>query len=219
MTTKLQADSIELRYGDRKILTSISLEIESGKIVGLLGKNGTGKTSMLEIIYGVRNAQYAVVRVDGNYVKYAYKKKGLVKYLPQKNFIPSGVTVQEALDWYDVDEQLWMRYFPEIGDWKASKFGQLSGGQRRLVETLLVVACPDTFVMLDEPFSNVMPIYVEKLKELLKELKARKGILITDHYYRDVLDLADSVYLLTTAGSLRLLSDPEQELKDYNYIR
>lgn len=219
MTTKLQADSIELRYGDRKILTSISLEIEAGKIVGLLGKNGTGKTSMLEIIYGIRQAQYAVVRVDGKYVKYAYKQKGLVKYLPQKSFIPSGVTVQEAMHWYKVDEQLWMHLFPELGDWKPSKFGHLSGGQRRLVETLLVVACPDTFVMLDEPFSNVMPVHVEKLKVLLKELKARKGILITDHYYLDVLDLADSVYLLTTTGSLRLLSDPEQELKDYNYIR
>jgi lipopolysaccharide export system ATP-binding protein len=219
MTSKLQADSIELRYGDRRILTSISLEIESGKIVGLLGKNGSGKTSMLEIIYGIRKAQYVVVRADGNYVKHAYKQKGLMKYLPQKNFIPSGVTVQEALDWYKVDEQLWGRYFPEVGDWKSSKFGQLSGGQRRLVETLLIVACPDTFIMLDEPFSNVMPLYVEKLKQLLKELKNRKGILITDHYYRDVLDLADSVYLLTTDGTLRLLSDPQKQLREYNYIR
>lgn len=219
MTTKLQADSLELRYGDRKILTSISLEIETGKIVGLLGKNGTGKTSMLEVIYGIRKAQYLVVRVDGNYIKTPYREKGLIKYLPQKNFIPSGVKVKEALDWYKVDEQLWRRYFPEVADWLESKIGQLSGGQQRLVATLLVVAGPDAFVMLDEPFSNVMPLHVESLKRLLLEVKSKKGILITDHYYRDVLDLADSVYLLNTNGSLLLLADPEQQLKDYNYIR
>lgn len=219
MTIKLQADSIELRYGDRKILSSISLEIEYGKIAGLLGKNGTGKTSMLEVIYGIRKAQYSVVRVDGNYVKAPYKQKGLIKYLPQKNFVPSGVKVKEAFDWYNVDEQLWRRYFPEVSDWLESKIGHLSGGQQRLVATLLVVAGSDDFVMLDEPFSNVMPLHVESLKRLLLEVKSKKGILITDHYYRDVLDLADSVYLLNTNGSLLSLADPEQQLRDYNYIR
>lgn len=174
---------------------------------------------MLEIIYGVRKAQYSVVRADGNYVKTAFNKKGLIKYLPQKSFIPSGVTVQQALGWYTIEEQLWNRYFPEVADWLGSKFGHLSGGQRRLIETLLVVGSPDTFAMLDEPFSNLTPVYVENLKALLKESKAKKGILITDHYYRDVLDLSDTVYLLNTNGSLILLTDPEKQLKDYNYIR
>jgi ABC-type multidrug transport system ATPase subunit len=216
--TKLEADGIWLEYGHHKILQNIYLRVDVGTIVGLLGRNGSGKSSLLDIIYGIRPAQNSSVRIDGRYVGKLYRHRHFLTYLPQKPFVPNQLRVNEVFRLYECNLAEASEYFPELDELLSYRFKQLSGGQKRLLETILVMSSPAPFLSLDEPFSNVMPLHIDTLKRWLTALKSRKGILLTDHYYQDVLSISDSVYLLNMGGRTILLQQPLQQLKDLGYI-
>ncbi|WP_035333184.1 ATP-binding cassette domain-containing protein [Dyadobacter crusticola] len=214
----LEADSILLEYGGRKILQNIYLKIEKGEIVGLLGRNGSGKSSLLQVIYGTRPAQNCSVRIDKTYVSKLYQQTNVAAYLPQRQFVPGYLKVSEALRLYKVPVEEAVSYFPELESILSQQLDQLSGGQQRLIETIMVISCPAPFIMLDEPFSNLMPLHVERIKAWLSVLKTSKGILISDHYYQDVLAMSDQVYLLSDGGRTILLQEPMKQLRDFGYI-
>ena len=216
--TKLEADSIWLEYGNHKILRNVYLRVDKGQIVGLLGRNGSGKSSLLEIIYGIRSTQNSSIRIDGVYISKLYQHRGILAYLPQKHFVPSHLTVRQALDFYQSDLIEASAYFPELNELVSYRFDDLSGGQQRLVETVMVLTSPAPLIILDEPFSNVMPLHVETLKTWLTALKNNKGILITDHYYQDVLTISNKIYFLNMGGRTIQLEHPVQQLKDFGYI-
>lgn len=214
----LEVDSVLLEYKRRKILQNVYLRIEKGEIVGLLGRNGSGKSSLLEVIYGIRSAQNSSVRIDGKFIRKGYQRKNLIAYLPQKPFIPGHLKVREIFKLYQCPCDEAIIYFSEIEQLMPHKLNQLSGGQQRLVETTAVIACPASFIILDEPFSNLMPLHIETLRVWLSILKKTKGILITDHYYRDVLAISDHVFLLNMEGRTIQLTEPMRQLKDFGYI-
>lgn len=214
----LEADSILLEYKLRKVLQNIYLKVEKGSITGLLGRNGSGKSSLLEIIYGVRNAQNGSVRIDNKFIVKAYQHRNLMAYLPQKQFMPGHLKVKEVLKLYRSPLDEAMGYFPEMERLLPLRLNHLSGGQQRLVETVAVSSCPASFIILDEPFSNLMPLHIEAMRIWLSVLKNTKGILITDHYYKDVLAISDQVYLLNMEGRTIQLEEPIQQLKELGYI-
>jgi lipopolysaccharide export system ATP-binding protein len=203
----LEADSILLEFKHRKVLQNVYLKVEKGSIVGLLGRNGSGKSSLLEVIYGLRNAQNGSVRIDNKFVVKAYQHRNLMAYLPQKQFMPGHLKVKEALKLYRSPFDEVMGYFPEIEQLLSLRLNHLSGGQQRLVETVAVSSCPAAFIILDEPFSHLMPFHIESVRIWLSMLKNTKGILITDHYYKDVLAVSDQVYLLNMEGRTIQLED------------
>lgn len=215
---RLEADSIWLEYNNRKVLQNVYIRIDKGQIVGLLGRNGCGKSSLLEIIYGIRRARNSSVRIDGNYISSPFKHENLLSYLPQHQFVPGYLRVKEALVLYQANVKEAVGYFPDLNELLSYRFNQLSGGQQRLIETIMVVSGPASFVILDEPFSNVTPLHIETLKTWLASLKNDKGILITDHYYRDVLAISDSVYLLNMEGRTIQLQYPAEELRQLGYL-
>ena len=211
----LEADSIELTFGNQKILQNIYLKIPGNQVTAVLGRNGGGKSCLLQIIFGTLTPTYKSVRWNGQYVESPYRKRGLVCYLPQHPLTPASMRVGEAFEWYGIDsDAVGYEKMPLLKD---QRMGQLSGGERRFLETLMILLSPVQFVLLDEPFSHLSPIYVEQLKTIIQEQKSKKGILITDHLYRDVLDIADQTYLLQN-GATDLLSNPRQELIDRGYI-
>ena len=192
--------------------------LEREKLLDSWAENGSGKSSLLEVIYGIRAAQNSSVRVDKKFIRKAYRHEDLVAYLPQKPFVSGHLKVREALALYRCQICEAITYFPEIEQMLPQRFDQLSGGQQRLVETIMVISCPATFVILDEPFSNVTPLHVETLKTWLFKLKENKGVLVTDHYYRDVLGISDHIYLLNMDGRTIKLKEPIKQLKDFGYI-
>jgi lipopolysaccharide export system ATP-binding protein len=217
--TVLEADSILLQYQHRKVLQNIYMRVGKGEVVGLLGRNGSGKSSLLEVIYGIRTAQNCSVRVDQKFISKPYRQQDLMAYLPQKAFVPEHLKVTEAFDLYEVALSDAIGYFPEIEPWLSCRLGDLSGGQRRLIEMIMVIiSCPASFVVLDEPFSHLMPVHIETVKIWLSVLKKTKGFLITDHRYQDVLAISDHLYLLNMGGRTILLREPMKELRDLGYI-
>lgn len=213
----LEADGIQVQFGERRILSDVYMRIETGQVVGLLGRNGSGKSTLLQTVFGGRRVPDASVRVNGRYVVPAYREPGLLNYLPQVPLLPAHMTVAAAARLLRVEAAAALTGFPELQAQLHRPIGELSGGTTRLVQVLLLLHANTRFSLFDEPFSGVMPVHIETLSAVIQQVKTRKGLLITDHRYREVLPLCDVVYLLH-GGRLEVLTDPLEGLRDRGYL-
>ncbi|MCA8831174.1 ATP-binding cassette domain-containing protein [Hymenobacter pini] len=215
----LEADGIQLSFGQRTILSDVYLRVQTGQLVALLGRNGSGKSTLLQTVFGSRSVPDASVRVNGQRVVPAYQQAGLLSYLPQASLLPGSLTIQQAARLLGVDAVAALAGFPEFQEQVRAgcRLQELSGGGARLLQVLLLLARNHRFLLLDEPFSGIMPVHVEQLGHLMQTAKQRTGLLITDHRYAEVLALADVVYLLH-GGRLEKLQDPWTELRDRGYL-
>lgn len=216
MTHRLEADSIFLEYGNRRVLSDIYIRCDTGQITGLLGRNGQGKTSLMNIIYGSLQVNSSSVRVDGHAVFNLFKQPDKITILSQFNFIPGHLKLKNIFSLAELSWQDFIYWFPGFESFKRFPIRQLSGGQRRIVETYMIICSPALFSLLDEPFTHLMPLEIERIKELIRFKKQGKGFLITDHLYSHILDLSDQLYLLTD-GKCRRMQNREEIIK-YGYI-
>jgi ABC-type multidrug transport system ATPase subunit len=212
----LEADGIQLSFDLRRILSDVYLKCETGKITGLLGRNGQGKSCLMNIISGTLNSESNSVRVDGNVIRNARKRSGLLLYLPQFNFIPKSLKVKQVLADFNLACADFVNRFPEFADKLGDKVSELSGGQWRTVEIYIIAKAPSLFAMLDEPFTHLNPIQIDNIKAFLLEEKANKGFLITDHMYNHLLDISDHVYLLRNGKTH--LTKTVNDLEELGYL-
>ncbi|WP_190242657.1 ATP-binding cassette domain-containing protein [Hymenobacter lapidiphilus] len=213
----LEADGIQLKFGNRVLLSDVYLRVQTGQVVGLLGRNGCGKSTLLQTVFGARPVADASVRVNGRRVVPAYRQPGLLNYLPQVPLLPPRLTLTAAAQLLRVDAAAALSDFPELLAQLNRPVEELSSGTVRLAEVLLLLHADTQFTLLDEPFTGVMPVHTEVLAEVMRRVKPRKGLLLTDHRYEEVLALCDAVYLLHD-GRLELLANPRQGLRDRGYI-
>src|ERR1700710_1265759 len=113
MIHTLEADGIQLDFGLRRLLSDVYLKCETGKITGLLGRNGQGKSCLMNIILGTLNASISSVRFDGKMIKSAAKRNGLLLYLPQFNFIPKSLSPKQVLADFQLSWSDFINRFPE----------------------------------------------------------------------------------------------------------
>lgn len=217
MTHILEADSIQLEFGSRKILTDVYFSCETGKICGLFGRNGQGKSCLMNIIYGSLEARSKSIRIDQTPVFQAFKRSDLMLYLPQFNFIPGSVTVKRVFQDFNLSYPDFETLFPEFRSKYRSRICNLSGGQRRVVEVYAIIKSQSRFVLLDEPFTHIMPLQIEKIREIMIEEKANKGMLVTDHMYREIAGICDSIYVLKD-GKLHVTKSI-QDLETFGYAK
>jgi ABC-type lipopolysaccharide export system ATPase subunit len=192
----LQVDSVELSFRDRKILSDVYLQCATNEIVGLLGRNGEGKSCLLNVILGNLKATNSFVSFDGVKVTDAFKRPALIRYLPQFNFVPADLKLYQVFEDFRLNYEHFESKFPESKMGSDSRVKQLSGGQRRLLEIYIIAKSNTMFVLMDEPFTHLNPIQIDHVKTFLKEEKINKGIIITDHMYNHILDISDQIYLL-----------------------
>ena len=188
----LEVDSVILEFGLRRILSDIYIRCETGKITTLVGRNGSGKSCLLNIILGKLTPLSKSVRIDGRPVRSVYPD---INYLPQTPFVPARLTIRRVFSDYQVGMEEFISYFPEFKTKLTYRFRQLSGGERRLIEVYLLIKTPAKFTLLDEPFTQIMPVHMETLKPVIQAEKS-KGFLITDHLYKDVMAISQNGYLL-----------------------
>lgn len=206
MLHKFEADSILLDFGTRRILSDIYFKCETGQITGILGRNGQGKTCLMNIVYGNLNPSSKSIRFDDISIFQAFKRPDLLTYLPQFNFIPSSLTLNRIFSDFELDYKEFENIFIEFAGKNNLPIKRLSGGQRRLIEVYVIIKSKSQFSMLDEPFSHISPVQSEKIIEILKIDKSKKGFLITDHMYRYILDISDNLYVLSN-GKTHLIKD------------
>lgn len=198
----LLAENVFLSIGRKEIITGATINTERGHITGLLGRNGAGKSTLLQSLFGTRRAQECDTFLNGVRIKKPYTMNGLVNYLPQQPFLPPTLTFKKIAAQFGISLNDILNEFPDLEQHISKKIGGLSGGTERLLALLLLLFADTRFTLLDEPFTHLMPLHIERLKQLLHRLKENKGIIITDHLYRHVLDISDKLFLMKDGRSI-----------------
>ena len=119
-----------------------------------------------------------------------------MRYLPQGRFLLNSLTIKRIFSDFELDFDDLIYSFPEFEKFFKSKLINLSGGERRIIEIYVILVSQTKFCMLDEPFSHVMPIHIDSIKKIILREKENKGIIITDHMYKHILDICDDLYVI-----------------------
>jgi ABC-type lipopolysaccharide export system ATPase subunit len=192
--SEIIVNKLSKKFKKRMILSDISFRIKTGEILGIFGRNGCGKSTLLKILFGTLRADDENILMNNECFNSSKNIERMnISYLPQDSFLPKDLKVRDVIPIFykDGDAQDKIFYDPRIAKFERQKIRTLSLGERRYFEILLISRLPHQFLLLDEPFSMVEPLYQDSIKELLFQLKKEKGILITDHYYRNVLEVSD----------------------------
>lgn len=206
-------------FRNKKVLVDVNLSINTGQIIGLFGRNGSGKSTLLKMIFGVLKPDTLQLQIDDKHISpHEIIPNQLIAYLPQERFLPPRVTVRNLIPMYHQDPATLdsIFYAPGVAGFEQLPCGKLSIGQMKYLEMLLISHCEHPFLLLDEPFSMMDPKYKDLIKELLLNLKQAKGMLLTDHYYNDVLQISDLNYLLQEGKASPVAG--EEELQKHGYL-
>lgn len=213
---RLLVDSVHLEFDKLQVLQSAFITAQTGRVTGVLGRNGCGKSCLFKCIMGGIKPQNIFVRFnDEPETDYAHIGKR-VKYLPQNVFMPTNMTLGEAFDLYEIDYNGLVAFDNKFHTYQRMTSGQLSGGEVRIAEMYMVLNSEAEFCILDEPFSNVAPKYVEMMQQLIQQHKATKGIIISDHMYEQVMDITDGLFLLRDGYTFPIKS--REDLIHHGYI-
>ena len=213
----LHVDSVRKSYGNNLILSDVFLSCKTGEIKGLIGRNGCGKSTLLKIIFGVEKAEFSFVRVNNKVIRNISDGRNLINYLPQDNFLPNNIKIKRLIRLFlgkKKSDLLFENVF--IKPLLNKTNNVLSGGEKRIVEILLILNSEAVFILLDEPFNGVSPIVREQIISIINSMRNTKGIIITDHDYRNVIKLADKIVFLKD-GHLKEIKKHE-ELIELGYL-
>ena len=216
MSSILEIDSVIKGFGDRQVLTDIYLKCQTGDIIGMLGRNGSGKSTLLQTIFGTLTAE-KFIRINGKVYERPYKTLDQICYLPQHDFLPKQLTIEKIIKLYLDKKELNLFLDDELlRTLRKSKISFLSGGELRYLEIKLLLNSKSKFILLDEPFNGVAPIMVETIKSLIKKASKTKGIILTDHDYHNVLNVANK-YCLIYDGGIKEVTE-KLDLVKWGYI-
>ncbi|WP_430614661.1 ATP-binding cassette domain-containing protein [Flavobacterium sp. JP2137] len=216
MVHQLTAESIVKHRDRRAILTDVALSCKTGDIVGLLGRNGCGKTTLLNIIYGTLPCEHKYLAIDRVKVNQPFSLPKTLNYLPQHRFIPKHLTVTQAVSLFlDSSEKAAVLEDGLVQSMVGKKIRELAFGDLRYLEIKLLLTAPSKFSLLDEPFQGLAPLIVESVQELIVQASQNRGIILVDHNYTSVLQLSTKLYVLDKS-SLHALKSPD-DLVQYTY--
>lgn len=221
MASTLVVRGLQKSYGTRQVVHDVSLQVESGEVVGLLGPNGAGKTTSFYMIVGLVPSDAGEIDLDGVAISRMpiHRRATLgLSYLPQEASVFRKLTVEDniraVLELQRVDnkplgkEAIDKRLNTLLSELQIERLREnqalsLSGGERRRVEIARALATNPRFVLLDEPFAGVDPIAVIEIQRIVRFLKERGiGVLITDHNVRETLGICDRAYIINQGSVL-----------------
>jgi len=219
----LEAKNLVKSYGRRVVVNNVDIRIRSGEIIGLLGRNGAGKTTIFQMIVGLVKPDSGHIILDGTEISQAPTNKramtGLT-YLPQENSVFLKASVENnlrlalELQPYSKEERekIIRDLLEEFG--LLSLAGQpahsLSGGERRRLEICRSLVLKPKFLLLDEPFTGIDPLTILELQKILVRLKNKDiGILLSDHNVRDTFKIAGRATIIDE-GEILIEDIPER---------
>ena len=217
------AKNISKSFGQRMILRKIDIQLNKGEMLGLLGGNGTGKSTFMNIVLGLLKPDYGDIfldRIKLTTLPIHERSKIGIGYLPQQTSIFRGLTVYENLlaiaqivkknadEQKDIVEKLMAEFsITHLRDVKATA---LSGGERRRTEIARCLINNPKVLLLDEPFAGVDLLSVQDIKQLLLKLQARGcAVLVTDHNASQLLSIVDRAYVIAN-GTIVANGTPRQ---------
>lgn len=213
----LRSDNLKKQYDSKTVIHDISLQVNSGEIVGLLGPNGAGKTTTFYMLVGLIKADNGKIIIDDENITHEpihNRFKYGISYLPQEPSIFRDLSAKDnILSILEINNKVnsnqnekTLEYLIERFDLKKflnTKGVLLSGGERRRVEIARAIALKPKFLLLDEPFAGIDPLSVIDIQEIISELAHEDiGILITDHNVRETLKICDRSYVINSGKVL-----------------
>jgi len=231
--SRLGAYKLMKSYHGRTVVKDVSIEVQSGEVVGLLGRNGAGKTTCFYMIAGLVPTDGGRIELDGQPINrlpiHRRARLGL-SYLPQEASVFRKLSVEEniiavlelqtdahgkPLQKAVLQERLdTLLEELQIAHLRSNPAQSLSGGERRRVEIARALATAPRFILLDEPFAGVDPIAVIEIQRIVRFLKDRSiGVLITDHNVRETLGICDRAYIIND-GIVLASGDPDDVVRD-----
>ena len=228
----LRIEHLRKSFRRRMVIRDVTLTLHRGEVVGLLGPNGSGKTTSFYAICGLVFPEAGRVMIDGQNVTTLpmYRRARLgIGYLPQEMSIFRGLSVEDnilaVLDVVHDDPHKRRERLEELlSDFSIEHLRRapalaLSGGERRRVEIARCLAAEPKYLLLDEPFAGVDPISVGEIRHLVGDLKKRGiGVLITDHNVRETLEIVDRAYILHD-GQVLMSGTPAEVVENENVRR
>jgi lipopolysaccharide export system ATP-binding protein len=225
----LRATHLAKSYRRRQVISDLSIEVESGQIVGLLGPNGAGKTTAFYMIVGLVPPDAGQVTIDDRDITHLamhQRAHAGIGYLPQEASVFRKLSVEDnvlaILETRELDETARQERLEQIlGELRIAHVRKslgmaLSGGERRRVEIARALAAEPRFVLLDEPFAGVDPLSVIDIQRIMTELTAKGiGVLITDHNVRETLGVCSRAYIVSggtviaSGSSEEILANPQ----------
>lgn len=228
---RLSAHNLAKSYRRRQVVRDVSLEVNSGEVVGLLGPNGAGKTTCFYMIVGLTRQDHGRVYIDDRDITalplHGRARHG-IGYLPQEASVFRKLSVEDnllaILETRKLSRQGRLEKAHELLEEfhlthiRKSLGMSLSGGERRRVEIARALAAEPDFILLDEPFAGVDPISVHDIQKIIHHLRERGiGVLITDHNVRETLDICERAYIIGE-GEVIAAGTPEHVL-DHPKVR
>lgn len=231
----LVVENIQKTYSGRRVVDGVSFNVEKGEVVGLLGRNGAGKTTSFDMVLGLVKPERGTITLDDiDISKMAIHNRSRlgIGYLPQEASIFRKLSVYDNLklilelkgknrrDQKQIIERLLGEF--GLGHLQETIAVQLSGGERRRLEIARCLASEPAFILLDEPFTGVDPISISDIQSLIRRLRDEwgLGVLLTDHNPRATLKITDRAYLIDhgkilVAGTSRELANSTVARKQY----
>lgn len=227
----LSAFHLQKTYGRRRVVDNVSISVEQGEVVGLLGANGAGKTTTFYMMVGLERAENGNIFLNGQDVTslpmYLRARLGL-GYLPQEPSIFRKMSAEQNIlavletmkmtrsDRFARLEELLEEFGVEHV--RKTRGDALSGGERRRVEIARCLATEPQYILLDEPFAGIDPIAIDDIREIILYLRNQGiGILITDHNVRETLGITDRAYIMAEGKILK--SGKPNELVEDDEVR
>jgi lipopolysaccharide export system ATP-binding protein len=223
----LSAENLQKTYGRRRVVDDVSLSVNEGEVVGLLGANGAGKTTTFYMMTGLEATEGGKITLNNSDVTklpmYLRARLG-VGYLPQEPSIFRRMSAEQnilaVLETLKMPRQKRFERLEElleefhITHVRKTRGDSLSGGERRRVEIARCLATNPQFILLDEPFAGIDPIAIDDIREIILYLRNRGiGILITDHNVRETLGVTDRAYIMAE-GKIFRAGKPNELVED-----
>ncbi len=217
---KLTVENLSKSFGSNQVLNDIAICCRTNEIVGVFGRNGSGKSTMLKCIFGTLKADSITMDIDG--IKTNPRDiipSGKIGHLPQETFLPKNTKVKNVIPMYfpKGERQDNVFYAPGINKIENKSIKNLSFGELRYFELVLVSFLDHAFLFLDEPFSMIEPLYKYLIQDFLIDLKQEKGVILTDHYYGDVLAVTDKNILIKDSKTFEVQN--EDDLVKQGYLK
>lgn len=200
MANIIEIKGLSKTYSNKKALNNVSLTIEKGKVVGILGPNGSGKTTMIKILAGILRATKGEVLIDGN--RPGVTTKSIISYLPDRNFLYDWMNIQDAINFFkdfyeDFDENRAYELLDFMKLDKNMKVDSLSKGMMEKLNLTLVLSRKAKLYILDEPIAGVDPVARDQILDaIINNFNEESTMLITTHLVRDMENIFDEVVFL-----------------------
>ncbi len=198
----ITVENLHKKFGKVQVLHDLDLQIEEGGIFAILGPNGSGKTTLIKSLLGMVVPNKGSIKIKGTEVIGRFSYRQDINYLPQIANFPSNLTVAELIKMIkdvrgkDANFEDLLTAF-DLQQYLKKKLGHLSGGTRQKVNILLTFMFDSPLIILDEPTTGLDPVSLIKLKEIIREEKAKgKTVLITSHIISFVEEVADQIVFL-----------------------